>query len=150
MDELKHSGTPQNFAGDPHGSGRYREGSGDRPYQHGAPPFLEQVKELQRTGMSEAEIAKALNMSTTQLRAKKSIANQERIAAEQAQALRLKEHGYSTAKIAEIMGMPERTVYTRLDPTLSERANRTAELAERLKQQVDEKTYLDVGVGVEF
>ena len=150
MDELKHSGTPQNFAGDPHGSGRYREGSGDRPYQHGAPPFLEQVKELQRSGMSEAEIAKALNMSTTQLRAKKSIANQERIAAEQAQALRLKEHGYSTAKIAEIMGMPERTVYTRLDPTLSERANRTAELAERLKQQVDEKTYLDVGVGVEF
>jgi DNA-binding CsgD family transcriptional regulator len=150
MDELKHSGTPQNFAGDPHGSGRYREGSGDRPYQHGAPPFLEQVKELQRSGMSEAEIAKALNMSTTQLRAKKSIANQERIAAEQAQALRLKEHGYSTAKIAEIMGMPERTVYTRLDPTLSERANRTALLAEQLKQQVDEKTYLDVGVGVEF
>ena len=150
MDELKHSGTPQNFAGDPHGSGRYREGSGDRPYQHGAPPFLEQVKELQRSGMSEAEIAKALNMSTTQLRAKKSIANQERIAAEQAQALRLKEHGYSTAKIAEIMGMPERTVYTRLDPTLSERANRTALLAEQLKRQVDEKKYLDVGVGVEF
>lgn len=150
MDELKHSGTPQNFPGDPHGSGRYREGSGDRPYQHGALPFLEEVKALKKAGMTQKEIAESFGMSTTQLRARVSIENQQKIAAEQSQALRLKDHGYSVPEISKIMGVPERTVYTRLDPTLQDRANRTAALAEQLKQQVDEKKYLDVGVGVEY
>ncbi len=32
---LAHAGTPQNFDYDPHGSGRYRQGSGENPHQHG-------------------------------------------------------------------------------------------------------------------
>ena len=44
-DELKHYGTPQMFAGDPHGSGRYREGTGQNPYQHGS-GFLARINEL--------------------------------------------------------------------------------------------------------
>ena len=33
-DELYHVGTPQMYDGDPNGSGRYRQGSGSKPYQH--------------------------------------------------------------------------------------------------------------------
>ena len=148
-DELKHYGTPQKYDYDPNGSGRYRKGSGENPYQHGS-SFLAEVDRLRKSGMTEKQIAEHFGISTTQLRAKKSIANQERIAAEQGQALRLKEHGYSTSQIAKIMGIPERTVYTRLDPTLKDRANRTVTLANELKKQVEEKKYLDVGVGVEY
>ncbi|MBP5596586.1 MAG: helix-turn-helix domain-containing protein [Pseudobutyrivibrio sp.] len=149
--ELNHYGTPQRYDGDPNGSGRYRKGSGENPYQHGASESIsERAKELKNAGMTEAEIAKALGMSTTQLRARKSIEKQEQIARETAQALRLKDKGYSVSTIASIMGLPERTVYSRLDPTLKDRANRTASLAEQLKAQVDEKTYLDVGSGVEL
>ena len=32
---LSHTGTPQMFDYDPHGSGRYRQGSGENPHQHG-------------------------------------------------------------------------------------------------------------------
>lgn len=148
--ELKHYGTPQKFAGDPHGSGRYREGSGEHPYQHGAPSFLETVNEMKKAGATEKEIAEYFGITTTQLRAKKSIATQEKIAAEQSQALRLKDHGYSVPEISKIMDLPERTVYTRLDPTMKDRANRTVILAEELKRQVADKKYVDVGVGVEY
>lgn len=147
--ELKHYGTPQKFAGDPHGSGRYREGSGQNPYQHGS-NFLAKVDELKKAGATEKEVAEYFGISTTQLRARKSIAVQEKIAAEQSMALRLKDHGYSVPEISKKMGIPERTVYTRLDPTMKDRANRTVMLANELKKQVDEKKYLDVGVGVEY
>lgn len=146
--ELKHYGTPQRFAGDPKGSGRYRKGSGDNPYQSGS-PFLARVNELKASGMTEAEIAKALGMSTTQLRAKKSIEKQEQIGREVSQAVRLKDHGYSNTEIGRIMGLPESTIRNRLDPTLAARANRTANLADQLKAQVEDKTYLDIGAGVE-
>ena len=150
MDELKHSGTPQNFAGDPHGSGRYREGSGERPYQHGAPPFRQQVIELRHAGMTDTEIAHVLGFSSSaQLHAKITIEREQQKAAERAQALRLKNHGNSVREISQIMGVPERTVYTLLDPALAERATKTRDLAEQLKQQVEEKKYLDVGFGVE-
>ena len=33
-DILEQSGIPQMFDYDPHGSGRYRQGSGENPYQH--------------------------------------------------------------------------------------------------------------------
>ena len=147
-DELKHYGTPQMFAGDPHGSGRYREGSGENPYQHGS-NFLARINEYKAQGLTESQIAKEMGMSSTQLRAKKSIENDARIAAEQARAVRLKDHGYSVTQIAQIMGIPERTVYTRLDPTLKDRANRTTNTANILKEQVEQKKYLDIGKGVE-
>ena len=45
-----HYGTPQKFPGDPNGSGRYREGSGNNPYQHdGGLPGA--VKEFRKEGL---------------------------------------------------------------------------------------------------
>lgn len=147
-DELKHYGTPQMFAGDPNGSGRYREGSGANPYQHGG-GFLGRVAELKAAGLTEKQIAQEMGMTTTQLRAKKSLENDARIAAEQARALRLKDHGYSNTEIGRIMGIPESTVRNRLKPALQERVNRTTNTANILKEQVAEKKYLDIGKGVE-
>lgn len=174
--ELKHYGTPQRFAGDPKGSGRYRKGQGDNPYQHATSQSLDvRFKELKKSGMtdqeaikalglntlesstvlrksgkSEKQIADILGMSTTDLRATKTIEKEQQISRERAQIIKLKDKGYSTTEISRIMGMPERTVYTRLDPTLAERANKTAKVAEVLKEQVASKTYLDVGSGVEL
>lgn len=140
-EELMHYGTPRH-------SGRYPWGSGDNPYQHDG-GFLARIDELKAKGLTEAEIAKEMKMSTTQLRARKSIANSERIAAEQAEAIRLKDHGYSNMEIARRMGLPEATVRNRLDPTLQERANRTQKTADILKDQIEQKPYLDIGKGVE-
>ena len=57
-------------------SGRYPWGSGDNAYQNNQ-NFLGYVKDLQNKGLSEAEIAKSLDITTTELRAEKSIAKNE-------------------------------------------------------------------------
>ena len=58
-------------------SGRYPWGSGKDPYQRSR-DFQGLVKGLAAKGMSEAEIAKGLGMTTTELRATKSIAKMQR------------------------------------------------------------------------
>ncbi len=60
-DWLAHYGTPQEFDGDPHGSGRYRQGSGDNPYQH-ARDFKDRVAAIKREnpGIKEKELVKYL------------------------------------------------------------------------------------------
>ena len=147
-DELKHYGTPQRFSGDPHGSGRYREGSGDNPYQHTS-DFSSRVKEYRDEGYSDTEIASMMGMKTTELRSLISIAKEERIAAERAQVIRLKNKGYSNMEIGRIMGISESNVRNRLKPVEDERAMRITNLSNKLKDQVEQKTYLDVGKGVE-
>lgn len=174
--ELKHYGTPQRFAGDPKGSGRYRKGSGDDPYQHTASvPIDIRFSELKKAGMTDAEVIKAmglntlesstvlrksgktekqiadiLGVSTTELRAKKSIEKEQQIARETSQCIRLRDKGTSVTEISRITGLPERTVYDRLDPNNAYRTNKTANLAKILKEQVANKTYLDVSSGVEL
>nr|DAH12813.1 MAG TPA: RNA-dependent RNA polymerase [Caudoviricetes sp.] len=141
-DILMHYGTPRH-------SGRYPWGSGENPYQSESGGILSEVARLKSQGMTESEIAKTLGMSTKQLRAKKSIANAEKMAYESQQCLKLKDKGYSTSEIGRIMGIPESTVRNRLNPVIKERASKTENVASYLKDQVDSKKYLDVGVGVE-
>ena len=69
-DNLMHYGTPRH-------SGRYPWGSGDNPYQRSG-DFLSRIEELKNQGLTETEIAKAMGMSTTQYRAQKSLAKDER------------------------------------------------------------------------
>ena len=69
-DILMHYGTPRH-------SGRYPWGSGDNPYQRSG-DFLSRIEELKNQGLTETEIAKAMGMSTTQYRAQKSLAKDER------------------------------------------------------------------------
>lgn len=129
-------------------SGRYPWGSGENPYQR-YDSFLGYVDELRSQGLSEVEIARGLGMTTSELRSRKSIAKAEKRAADAAEAWRLKEKGYSNVAIGERMGINESSVRNLLKPSLQERNNVTKATADMLKNSVEEKGYIDVGVGVE-
>lgn len=140
MGKLYHYGTPRH-------SGRYPWGSGKNPYQH-TEWFLTKTKELEKQGLSKTEIAKAFGMSTTKYRAMHSIAINNKRKDEMEKALKLKEKGWSNVAIAKELGRPESTIRNYLNPVQQERATATEKLADVLKNQIEEKPYLDVGKGV--
>ena len=149
-DELLHYGTPQLYPGDPHGSGRYREGSGKDPNQHGSDDFLVRINEMKKQGMSEKEIAEALGISTTKLRARKSIATTEQRQRLVARAEQLKKQGYNNTEIAKMMGLKgESTVRSLLNADSKSRMSIAEKTAENLAAIVDERGMIDVGVGTE-
>lgn len=141
-DMLMHYGTPRH-------SGRYPWGSGENPYQHSG-DFLSRVESLKKEGVSETKIAEMMGMSTTELRAYKSIAKNERRAAEVAKAKALRDEGYSLQEIADKMGYAnDSSIRSLLNETSEARMNKSVKTAEFLKKQIDEKGIVDVGAGVE-
>ena len=140
MSELKHYGTPRH-------SGRYPWGSGETPQR--SKSFRQEIKELKAKGLTEKQIADGFGMSTTQLRATISLEKAAQRKADSAEALRLKEKGYSNVEIGKRMGINESSVRNLLDPAMQERASITESTANMLRQQVEDKNYLDVGAGVE-
>lgn len=143
-DYLKHYGILRR-------SGRYPWGSGGNAEQNHR-SFMGMVKDFRAQGMSEAEIARAFDISTTDLRALKSIANNEIKAADMAMAYRLKyERGMSNQAIAERMGLAgESSVRSLLAPARENRADKLQATADMLKQQIEDGGYLDVGSGTEL
>ncbi len=135
--------------GMPRRSGRYPWGSGDNPYQHSG-DFLSRVEELEKQGMKQTEIAKALGVTTTQLRTQKSLAKDERRSLQVATAKGLREKGYSLNEIAEKMGFAnDSSVRSLLNENSEARMNQAKTTADFLKQMIDEKGMIDVGTGVE-
>jgi hypothetical protein len=97
-------------------SGRYPWGSGETQTQRNR-DFLSTVDELKKKGLSDTEIARGFDLTTTAYRAAKSIAKNEQKAAQIAQARRLKDHGYSNVEIGKRMGgLNESTVRSLLAP----------------------------------
>lgn len=142
-DELAHYGMPRR-------SGRYPWGSGDEPFQHSG-DFLSRTEELKKKGLSEAEIAATFEMSTTQLRAFRTIANNERRALLVKTAETLKGDGLNNTEIAKKMGLPgESSVRSLLDEGAKNRMSKANETVDRLKKIVDEKGIIDIGGGVEL
>ena len=130
-------------------SGRYPWGSG-ADSESRSRSFLGMVDELKKSGMSDTEVARALGMSTTDLRATKTIANAQKRAADIAMAQRLKDKGMSNSAIAERMGLSGESQVRALLKTGSDiRGKQLENTASFLKDSVDEKGYVDVGVGVE-
>ena len=139
---LMHYGTPRH-------SGRYPWGSGDNPYQRSG-DFLSRIEELKSQGLTETEIAKAMGMSTTQYRAQKSLAKDERRALDVARAKSLREDGLSLNEIAREMGFAnDSSVRSLLNERSEARMNQAKKTAEFLKEQIAEKGMIDVGTGVE-
>jgi DNA-binding CsgD family transcriptional regulator len=107
------------------------------------------VDKLRGDGLSEAEIARGFGITTTQLRAAKSIAitqqRQERIA----QAERLKQKGYSNVAIGQRMGINESSVRALLAPGARDKTDVLQATSDMLKREVAEKKYIDIGRGVE-
>jgi DNA-binding CsgD family transcriptional regulator len=129
-------------------SGRYPWGSGDTPHQRNK-AFLDHVETLKRQGLSETQIAQGMGISTTQLRASKAIAKDEQNAAKVAQAQRLKATGMSNVAIGDEMNINESSVRALLDPAARARRDEVHSVADMLKESVDKKGLIDIGVGVE-
>ena len=149
-DELFHYGTPQLYPGDPHGSGRYREGTGDNPNQHGCDDFLERFATLKRQGLTEKDIATAFGLSTTQLRIRKTVEMNQRRSELAARAEQLKKQGVSATEGARIMGLRgESSFRSLLNAESKARMNIAEKTAHNLAKLVDERGMIDVGEGVE-
>lgn len=129
-------------------SGRYPWGSGG-PENASNKGFLDYVDQLKKSGMSESEVAKGLGVTTTQLRAAKSIAKNEQRQADIAMAQRLRDKGYGYTAIGERMGINESSVRALLAPGVKDRADVLQATASMLKDQVEQKQFLDIGSGVE-
>lgn len=145
MAYLEHYGTAH-VGATPH-SGRYPWGSGKEPYQDES--WYSYVNELKSSGMTEKQIADYLGISTTTLRAYKSEAKNEERAAKAAQAIRLKEKGYSTNKVAQIMGLNESSVRALLQPSVMENTSINKATRDALIDAVNKYKYIDVSSGVE-
>ena len=129
-------------------SGRYPWGSGGTQNQRNR-SFLDTVDYLKSQGMSETEIAKGFGISTTELRAYRSIAKNEQRASDIAMAQRLKDKGLSNVAIGERMGKNESTVRSLLAPGAKDKADVLTSTADMLRAEVDSKGFIDVGTGTE-
>lgn len=129
-------------------SGRYPWGSGNNPSQRNR-SFLDTIEKHVRDGLSEAAIAKMYDMSTTDLRALKSIAKNEQRAGRISQAERLKDKGMSNSAIGRQMGINESSVRDLLAPGARERNDVLTTIANQLRENISDKQYIDIGEGVE-
>lgn len=140
-DYLEHFGTPRH-------SGRYPWGSGENPYQ--SDPFLGKVNRMKAEGKKETEIAEAMGMSTTKLRAQTQIRKSQIRADLVQQAKSLKSDGLNTSEIARRMGFANESSVRSLLNTDSERRMKISETtAKTLKEVCDERGMIDVGSGVD-
>lgn len=141
-DFLMHYGIPRR-------SGRYPWGSGKDPYQRTG-GFIDKVKSLKKSGMSEKDIADGFGLSVKDLRQKITV---ERNEAELAMLYKVKglaDKQYTATQIAKMIGKNESTVREWLDPVRQEKAKILTATSDMLKEQLKSKPYLDIGAGVEL
>jgi DNA-binding CsgD family transcriptional regulator len=129
-------------------SGRYPWGSGKTQEERNR-SFLGTIKELKDQGLSETEIARGFGISTSELRAARSIANNSEKQANINMARRLKDKGYSNVAIGRRMGLNESSVRALLAPGEKDKADVLEMTSSMLKDEVDRKHYIDIGSGVE-
>lgn len=129
-------------------SGRYPWGSGSDQNTRNK-MFLDTVAGLKAKGMSDVQIARGFEMTTTQLRAAKSIAKNEQKQADIAMAERLRAKGMSNVAIGKRMELPESSVRALLAPGQKDKADILVSTSNMLKEAVDKKGFIDIGVGAE-
>ena len=146
--------------GIPRRSGRYPWGSGEEPYQHSG-DFLSRIEELEKQNITytdengkkwtgQTAIAKTMKMSTAQFRVQKSLANDERRALLAETAKSMRDHGASLNEIAAKMGYAnDSSVRSLLNESSKLRMEQARKTADFLRDQIDQKGMIDVGLGVE-
>ena len=133
------------------GSGRYPKGSGEKPNQHSGTDFVGRVKELRKQGMSEKDIAIAVGLkNTSELRVQYSNAVNQQRAARVTSAKAMLQDGQSQAEVARHFGINESTLRSWLDKNSEAKMNQAQATADFLRDQVNKKGMIDVGVGVEL
>lgn len=140
-DELMHYGTPRH-------SGRYPYGSGDNPYQRNY-DFLNKYNKYKDEGLSDKEIAEKFGISTTELRRKRTAAQEQYLAERNTRIYRMKDKGMSQTAIAEAVGVTEGTVRAVLKNRYTRRESIAETAARQLENELKEKKYIDIGSGVE-
>ncbi len=129
-------------------SGRYPWGSGASETTRNR-SFLDIIDMHKKDGMSEKEIAEGYDITTTELRAARSIAVAEQRQTKILTAQRLADKGWSNVKIGERMGLNESSVRALLAPGAKDKADALQTTSNMLKDHVDRKSMIDVGKGVE-
>jgi predicted transcriptional regulator len=128
-------------------SGRYPWGSGGSESTRNR-SFLDTIDMHRKDGMSDSEIARGYGITTTELRAARSIALAQQKQSKILTAQRLKEKGWSNVKIGERMGLNESSVRALLTPGEKDKADALQTTANMLKDQVAKKKYIDIGANV--
>ena len=150
-DFLEHYGRSV-LEGAPIGSGRYRYGSGDSSYQH-VKNFQTTVRALRKKGMTDNEIAKHMQMNSTQFRSKISQNKEQIHAYEVAMAKKLKEKGMSNTAIAMRLykdPVKESTVRNLLKEGNKHKSKVFEATEATLKAELEKHPLLDVGPGIEL
>jgi predicted transcriptional regulator len=146
LDSLTHYGVKRK-------SGRYPWGSGEDSRQGETyHQFLRDVDALRAKGLKDTDIAKELNMNTTQLRNSITWANKEHRDAIRKQVDVLEKTGMSNTAMAEKLGVSEATIRNyRKKESAAEKHQKMHldEVTDAVKKGVEKTGYLDVGVGVE-
>jgi DNA-binding CsgD family transcriptional regulator len=132
-------------------SGRYPYGSGgNESTEQRSRTFLDFVDDLKRRlGWGDTEIAKHLEISTTELRQLRTIAKHEQKAAQISRAQTLQTKGLSNVAIGQKMGINESSVRALLAPKTQEKQAILTTTTDMIRRRVDEVKYLDVGSGTE-
>lgn len=131
------------------GSGRYPWGSGDNPKQR-TDTFLSRYKEYAGQGLTEKEIAEKMGTTTTKLRVQLSYVKSQKRMQMVDQAKALRKEGKSLNEIAEIMGFDnDSSVRSLLNENAEIRMRQSTATADKLRELVNEKGFLDVGPGAE-
>lgn len=142
-EEIWHSGVL-------HRSGRYPEGSGNDPYQCKIDSSIRaKVAHLRAMGLTDVEVAKELGITTTTMRQRISLEKEEEKAREAADAVKLKEKGYSNVAIGQRMGISEGKVRSLLKYSTQLHENDIRTTADAIKEELLKKGVLDVGRGNE-
>ena len=131
------------------GSGRYPWGSGENPNQR-TDTFLSRYREYAGQGLTEKEIAEKMGTTTTKLRVQLSYAKSQKRMQMVDQAKTLRKEGKSLNEIAEIMGFDnDSSVRSLLNENAETRMRQSTATADKLRELVEEKGFLDVGPGAE-
>lgn len=141
---LEHQGTPHQGSV-PH-SGRYVWGSGENSYQR-ATSWSDKVAKYRKTGLSDTQIATKLGITTSEFRARNTIANQTIRLKNQSMIMELHEKGYGPTEISRRTGIPESSVRMNLNEQVRNNVNRMESVKNDLKALIKENPYLDVGLG---
>lgn len=131
------------------GSGRYPWGSGENPNQR-TDTFLSRYREYSGQGLTEKEIAEKMGTTTTKLRVQLSYAKSQKRMQMVDQAKTLRKEGKSLNEIAEIMGFDnDSSVRSLLNENAETRMRQSTATADKLRELVQDKGFLEVGLGVE-
>lgn len=131
-------------------SGRYPYGSGEDPYQHGG-DFLSRVESLRKEGWKETaeNVKKEFGLTLEEYRNEKAWANFTRRELNVSRAKSLQDQGKGPSEIGREMGVSESTVRSWLNPKSEDNMMAAKRTADFLKEQVDTKGMIDVGINVE-